>query len=75
MSKCNKEKKLVEKTEKGTFIRPSDKAAGQCAAEEKCILLGAILALFTEKSKFDAVVSAINSCYYLQMIIIVNTFA
>ena len=63
MINCSKEKLVVE-TEKGTYIHPADKAAGQCAAEEKCTLLGAILAPFTEKSEFDAVVNAINSCDY-----------
>lgn len=37
MSSCTKEKLFVE-TEEGTYILPSDKAAGQCAAEEKCTL-------------------------------------
>ena len=63
MISCTKEKLVVE-TEKGTYIHPSDKAAGQCAAEEKCTLLGAILAPFTKKSELDAVVNAINSCDY-----------
>ena len=63
MISCTKEKLVVE-TEKGTYIHPSDKAAGQCAAEEKCTLLGAILAPFTEKSEFDAVVNAIESCHF-----------
>ena len=39
---------------------------GKCAAEEKCYEMGAILAPFTEKSEFDAVMQALLSCEYQQ---------
>ena len=64
MSTCTKEK-LIVKTEEGTYILPTnDQAPGRCAAEKKCTELGGILAPFTEKSEFDAVMDAIGSCKY-----------
>ena len=64
MSTCTKEK-LIVKTEEGTYILPTDdEAPGRCAAEKKCTELGGILAPFTEKSEFDAVMDAIKSCSY-----------
>ena len=63
MTKCTKEKLVVE-TEKGTYILPSDKAAGQCAAEQKCLDMGGILAPITDKTDFEAIKDAISSCEF-----------
>ena len=67
-SKCS-EKDLIVETEKGKYTIPSgndfsDYVKGTCIAQERCTELGAILAPFTEKSEFDAVMEAINSCEY-----------
>ena len=63
MSKCTKENIFLE-TEKGTYILPSDKAAGKCVAEQKCLDMGGILAPITEKTDFDAIKDAISSCEF-----------
>ena len=65
-SECS-EKQLVVETEKGKYTIPSgndssDYAKGTCIAQERCTEIGAILAPFTDKSEFDAVMEAINSC-------------
>ena len=59
---CTKEELEVE-TEKGTYTFPLGKiAVGKCAAEEECTKRESILAPFTEKSEFLAVMGAVNSC-------------
>ena len=63
MSKCTEENLFVE-TKKGTYILPSDKAAGKCAAEQKCLDMGGILAPITDKTDFDAIKDAISSCEF-----------
>ena len=63
-SSCTEEKLIVE-TVKGTYIIPTaDFVRGTCDAHVKCTQLGAILAPFTEKSEFDIVMEALNSCEY-----------
>ena len=62
MSSCTEEKLVVE-TEKGTYTFPhDDMVVGKSAAEKKCTELNSILAPFTEKSEFVAVMNAVNSC-------------
>ena len=62
MATCTEEK-LVVKTKRGTYTLPNeDYVVERCAAEAKCLEMGAILAPFTEKDEFDAVMSAIKSC-------------
>ena len=57
------EEKLVVETKKGTYTLPNeDWVVGRCDAEEKCASMGAMLAPFTDKSEFDAVINAIKSC-------------
>ena len=61
-SSCTKEKLVVE-TQKGTYTFPhNDFVLGRCAAEKKCTELDSILAPFTDRSEFDAVMSAVHSC-------------
>ena len=60
---CTKDKLVVE-TEKGTYILSSEKVVGRCAAEERCLEMGSILAPLTEKSEFDAIINAMESCVY-----------
>ena len=60
---CTKDKLVVE-TEMGTYILPSERVVGRCTAEERCLEMGSILAPLTEKSEFDAIINAMNSCVY-----------
>ena len=67
-SKCS-EKDLIVETGKGKYTIPSgndfsDYVKGTCVAQERCTELGAVLAPFTDKFEFDAVMQAISSCEY-----------
>ena len=63
VSHCTKDNLVVE-TEKGKYTIPNNDwynfVKGTCIAQERCTEIGAILAPFTEKSEFDAVLNAIN---------------
>ena len=50
-------------TEKGTYTLPNnDMVVGKAAAEKRCTDINSILAPFTERSEFVAVMNAVNSC-------------
>ena len=63
IKECTKEKLVVE-TDKGTYTIPFDEAPGRCAAEERCLEMGGILAPITDKTDLNAIVNGIQSCEY-----------
>ena len=66
MSSTCTEQQVVVETEKGKYTIPvDDDVDTRCEAQARCTKINAILAPFTEKSEFDQVMSALNSCEYM----------
>ena len=66
MSSTCTEQQVVVETKKGKYTIPvDDDVDTRCEAQARCTKINAILAPFTEKSEFDQVISAINSCEHM----------